>query len=408
MAFSRRKGAGSDSTKRSRRGRGTSRDPFEHLSEERAKAEEGEPWFLAEDDDAPDLNVQAGISSNLRAEDLALLQEGVGSGPPTTPRDAVRRDRPSPDPSLGQEPGPVAPGTPMPDPGEGPGVASVFTTPDPEAPSSHPDPEPPTTTSAFDAESLGSLTSSVFEDSSRPTQAYGERSPGDTLAPPADNLRAVFDEPRSDVPEFVAPEPVEASVVDEAASDPDTASAYTEQAATEAASIDVVAIPVETEETEPELDESDVVSLVSEPERFGSADVTVEPGHLESEATEEAGAPVPEDPDITPAYAEPVVANPFDELTGEVPASEPSATSVADQPDVAQEAEAPATVPETPDEEPLRSALLQSFKDVVARAPAAPEDEGDVYSLGVKADAPEQPEPEEVRPRKPPSRPRRF
>lgn len=350
MAFSRRKGAGSDSTKRSRRGRGTSRDPFEHLSEERAKAEEGEPWFLAEDDDAPDLNVQAGISSNLRAEDLALLQEGAGSGPPTTPRDAVRRDRPSPDPSLGQEPGPVAPGTPMPDLGEGPGVASVFTAPDPEAPSSHPDPEPPTTTSAFDAESLGSLASSVFEDSSRSTQAYGERSPGDTLAPPADDLRAVFDEPRSGVPEIVAPEPVEASVV--------------------------------------------------------------EPDHLEPEATEEAGAPIPEDPDITPAYTEPVVANPpFDELTAEVPASEPSATNVAaqsDQPDAAQEAEAPATVPEAPDEEPLRSALLQSFKDVVARAPAAPEDEGDVDSHGVKADAPEQPEPDEVRPRKPPSRPRRF
>jgi hypothetical protein len=54
MAFSRRKD-------RERKG---GRDPFGHLSDERAKAETGDPWFLAPDDE-PELDVQAGISSNL-------------------------------------------------------------------------------------------------------------------------------------------------------------------------------------------------------------------------------------------------------------------------------------------------------------------------------------------------------
>jgi hypothetical protein len=46
-----------------------SRDPFEHLADERRAAESGEPWFLGPDD-APQLDVEAGISSNLRDEDL--------------------------------------------------------------------------------------------------------------------------------------------------------------------------------------------------------------------------------------------------------------------------------------------------------------------------------------------------
>ncbi|HEY8526006.1 MAG TPA: hypothetical protein VIL48_13640 [Acidimicrobiales bacterium] len=45
------------------------RDPFGHLAEERRAAESGEPWFLAPDD-GPELDVEAGISSNLRDEDL--------------------------------------------------------------------------------------------------------------------------------------------------------------------------------------------------------------------------------------------------------------------------------------------------------------------------------------------------
>ena len=54
MAFSRRKD-------RERRG---GRDPFGHLQDERAQAESGDPWFLAPDE-GPELDVQAGISSNL-------------------------------------------------------------------------------------------------------------------------------------------------------------------------------------------------------------------------------------------------------------------------------------------------------------------------------------------------------
>jgi hypothetical protein len=46
-----------------------SRDPFEHLADERRAAESGEPWFLDHDDE-PELDVEAGISSNLRDEDL--------------------------------------------------------------------------------------------------------------------------------------------------------------------------------------------------------------------------------------------------------------------------------------------------------------------------------------------------
>jgi hypothetical protein len=58
MAFGRRKHG---STK--------NRDPFDHLADERQAAESGEPWFLGPDD-GPDLDVEAGISSNLRDEDL--------------------------------------------------------------------------------------------------------------------------------------------------------------------------------------------------------------------------------------------------------------------------------------------------------------------------------------------------
>jgi hypothetical protein len=58
MAFGRRKHG---STK--------SRDPFDHLAAERRAAESGEPWFLTPDE-GPELDVEAGISSNLRDEDL--------------------------------------------------------------------------------------------------------------------------------------------------------------------------------------------------------------------------------------------------------------------------------------------------------------------------------------------------
>jgi hypothetical protein len=48
---------------------GKSRDPFEHLADERRAAESGDPWFVGPDS-GPELEVEAGISSNLRDDDL--------------------------------------------------------------------------------------------------------------------------------------------------------------------------------------------------------------------------------------------------------------------------------------------------------------------------------------------------
>jgi hypothetical protein len=47
-----------------------SRDPFSHLRDERALAEDEEPWFAGEDD-GPELNIETNRSSNLSAEDLS-------------------------------------------------------------------------------------------------------------------------------------------------------------------------------------------------------------------------------------------------------------------------------------------------------------------------------------------------
>ena len=69
-------GRGKEPRKRQRKGRGSRRDPFEHLREERERVESGEPWFQMPDHDAPDLDVQAGISSDLSEDDLADKDEG--------------------------------------------------------------------------------------------------------------------------------------------------------------------------------------------------------------------------------------------------------------------------------------------------------------------------------------------
>ena len=61
MPFGRRKAAHKS---RSTKGR----DPFEHLADERHAAE-SDAWFMAPDD-APELEVQAGVSSNLSDDDL--------------------------------------------------------------------------------------------------------------------------------------------------------------------------------------------------------------------------------------------------------------------------------------------------------------------------------------------------
>jgi hypothetical protein len=70
MVFGRRKHEGRT---------GDERDPFAHLEGERNDAESGSPWFLDGDDDAPELDVQAGISSNLDRRDL--------TGRPVPPED---------------------------------------------------------------------------------------------------------------------------------------------------------------------------------------------------------------------------------------------------------------------------------------------------------------------------------
>jgi hypothetical protein len=53
----------------SRRKQQQNRDPFDHLADERREAESDSPWFLGPDD-GPELEVEAGISSNLRDEDV--------------------------------------------------------------------------------------------------------------------------------------------------------------------------------------------------------------------------------------------------------------------------------------------------------------------------------------------------
>lgn len=63
MPFGRRKDQNKDPKK------ARSRDPFEHLEDERAAAEDGDPWFLAPDD-GPELEIETGISSNLTEDDL--------------------------------------------------------------------------------------------------------------------------------------------------------------------------------------------------------------------------------------------------------------------------------------------------------------------------------------------------
>jgi hypothetical protein len=63
MPFGRRK----DQSKDQKRGR--SRDPFDHLQDEREEAETEEPWFLGPDD-GPELDIETGISSNLTEDDL--------------------------------------------------------------------------------------------------------------------------------------------------------------------------------------------------------------------------------------------------------------------------------------------------------------------------------------------------
>ena len=57
-----------------RRKKGEDRDPFAHLSADREEAESGTPWFMGADG-GPDLDIEAGISSNLRDDDLERRYE---------------------------------------------------------------------------------------------------------------------------------------------------------------------------------------------------------------------------------------------------------------------------------------------------------------------------------------------
>lgn len=51
-----------------RKGERNKRDPFTHLAEER-RAAEADAWFL-QPDDGPQLEVEAGISSNIADDDI--------------------------------------------------------------------------------------------------------------------------------------------------------------------------------------------------------------------------------------------------------------------------------------------------------------------------------------------------
>lgn len=59
-----------------------SRDPFEHLADERRAAESGDqPWFMGHDD-GPEIHVETGISSNLARDDLTPLGAPLPEHPP--------------------------------------------------------------------------------------------------------------------------------------------------------------------------------------------------------------------------------------------------------------------------------------------------------------------------------------
>jgi hypothetical protein len=60
-----------------RRRKNEQRDPFSHLSGDREAAESGTPWFLG-GDTGEELAVEAGISSNLRDDDLDTEAEAGG------------------------------------------------------------------------------------------------------------------------------------------------------------------------------------------------------------------------------------------------------------------------------------------------------------------------------------------
>lgn len=54
--------------------KGDGRDPFQHLRDERAQAEAGDPWFVGEDD-GPELEIETNRSSNLTADDLTSADD---------------------------------------------------------------------------------------------------------------------------------------------------------------------------------------------------------------------------------------------------------------------------------------------------------------------------------------------
>jgi hypothetical protein len=67
-----------------RRRKNEQRDPFSHLEDDRNDAESGEPWYLTET--TGELEVQAGISSNLRRDDLDA-SSGAERSEPERPDD---------------------------------------------------------------------------------------------------------------------------------------------------------------------------------------------------------------------------------------------------------------------------------------------------------------------------------
>ena len=51
--------------------KGGGRDPFQHLRDERDLAEEGDPWFVGEDD-GPELHIETNRSSDMKPEDFQV------------------------------------------------------------------------------------------------------------------------------------------------------------------------------------------------------------------------------------------------------------------------------------------------------------------------------------------------
>lgn len=391
MAFKRRKDAPTGAGKRPLLGRGGSRDPFEHLQEEREKLEEGEqPWFLADEDEVDELRVEAGISSNLAEDDLADLTDPTATTPvvpPTLPGD---------------------------EPEEAESTADL----------------PRAVDDAPEAPADSSSTTSVFDDSARPVPPVDQReaipSPGptsgfDSIEADRAELVSLEAEPqRADIDETAEPGRQALLAPSRGDTPPYGAAALSEPGpgGNDAAPIfdlpDHSSEPLTSPEPQPAAPAPPPPPPQPEAEWTASEPEWTAPGPEESGsavASTEFGRPAT----YNPTAQAPVVPAPPEPLSTEPPeVAPPVVEQSAPQLPIS---EAQPGLPQADGTQPLERTLVQSFRDVVAQAPSAPPDDS-AWSAGTQlrqpAPDPEQPthrghhRVEPRKPRRPPRRPQGF